>query len=157
MSRLDRSLTKKMQLRNPGRHPILDWLGSPARFCPGFEYWFLGYSRTGLSSWFQCFILNQQAWPNFKTIEILFIFTYLMRKGICHGSLTPQCCFFSLIYPCKSFVHCFGATTPLHLSEITLIEDMQNFWTVQTVKLFCLLLNHIIKISSKRKMCYSHN
>ena len=42
--------------------------------------------------------------------------TYLMRKGIRHSSLSFNCCFFSLIYPCKNFIHCFRATTPVHLT-----------------------------------------
>ena len=38
-----------------------------------------------------------------------------MREGICHGSLTLNCCFFPLLYPRKDFLHGFRATTPFHL------------------------------------------
>jgi hypothetical protein len=39
----------------------------------------------------------------------------LMREGICHGSFTLYCCFFSLLDPGKDFLHGIGATAPLHL------------------------------------------
>lgn len=48
----------------------------------------------------------------------------LMRECICHGSLTLNCCCFSLLYPGKDYLHGFRATAPFHLSKLTMAKPM---------------------------------
>lgn len=42
-------------------------------------------------------------------------FADLMQKCICHGSLSLNCSFFSLLYPINDLLHGFSTTTPFHL------------------------------------------